>query len=244
MAHSKSFNSVVAARTRAASQILSTPELLAGYQDIGGLPSDLKAICDAGLRAEAANLAQSTSKATSGAATVAVLASFAALQKEYAAIMGVVKAVQHDLERVGAPPDVVEALRHVLVNEAELAVIVETGEDGKKKRTTRRSASQESLRAEIEKDASALLALSGAQAALAARKVESARLTALQAAARELSGKLSDRTAKKGATKTTTADEIKAVTEQRASWGACYRLLAALGAKDARVAALLADAAR
>ena len=143
-------------------------ELLAGYQDIGGLPSDLKAICDAGLRAEAANLAQSTAKATSGTATVTVLASFATLQKEYAAVMGVVKAVQHDLERAGAPADVVEALRHLRANKAELAVIVETGEDGKKKRTTRRSASQESLRAEIEKDANVLYAHLGGQPALSA----------------------------------------------------------------------------
>lgn len=206
MAGTNAFNSTVAARTRAANQILTTPELLAIYVAIGGLPSDLELIRDTGLRAEAANLAQSTSHATGNAATITLLAAFASLQKEYSAVMAVVKAVIHDFERTSGPADVIEGLRHILVNEAELAVQVETGEDGKKKRTTRRSTTQEALRAEIEKDAGALLALTGAHAALRARKVDTPRMQALQNAARELSGKLSDRAAKKGAKQNATSD--------------------------------------
>ena len=71
-----------------------------------------------------------------------------------------------------------------------------------------------------------------------------ARLEALQKSARDLSGKLSDRAAKKGARQNATSEEAKAVTDQRGTWGACYRLLAAVGAKDSRIAVLLKDAAR
>ena len=71
------FNSVVAARTRAANQILSTPDLVAKYVALGGLSRDLETIRKAGLEAEAANLGQSQSHSAGKSATVDILASFA-----------------------------------------------------------------------------------------------------------------------------------------------------------------------
>ena len=66
----KAFNAKVAARTRAAAQILGTPDLLTKYEKVGGLRRDLEAIAKAGMDAEAANLGQSRAKASGRAATM------------------------------------------------------------------------------------------------------------------------------------------------------------------------------
>src|SRR5262249_27876827 len=73
---------IIAARTRAAQQILDTSDLLSLYESVGGLVADLHAIRDAGLAAEAQALAQSSAKSAGEAATLEVLTAFAALQKE------------------------------------------------------------------------------------------------------------------------------------------------------------------
>ncbi len=250
MARLISFNPTASARTRAAEAILGTPDLLARYAAAGGLREDLEAIRDAGLRAEALNLAQTQAQAAGGGATTSLLQGFAAVQRDYSRTMAVATAARADLARSAAPADVIAALDGILANEA--TVVVQTpaapaaaapGEPPPRRRAVR-SHSQEALRAEIEKDARALAALGGARAALEARGVTAARLGALGDAARALAGRLSDRATKKGAARGATRDEREAVTAQKERWGASYRLLAQVGAADARVAALLREAAR
>jgi hypothetical protein len=153
------FDSTIAARTRAAAQILGTPDLLASYEAKGGIPEDLQSIRDHGQTAEALSQAQSAAQAQGGAATLAVLGPFVALQKEYSAIMAAVQAVRHDLEKALAPVEVMTAVDKIIVNEAEVSIRTVLDKDGKAKKKARKSASQEALRAEIAKDARALLNL-------------------------------------------------------------------------------------
>jgi hypothetical protein len=245
------YDSIVAARTRAADEILTTPDLLAAYEARGGLAEDLQGISGAGHRAEVLSQGQSGAQAAGGAATEEVLTSFAALQKEYTAVMAVVQAVRLDLIKVGAPADVVKAIEKILVNEAEVLIKPVKGEDGKPvvgkdgkaKKVAVKRASQEALRAEIGRDARGLIGLTGAHAALDKRKVDNTRLTALRDAADGLAGKLADRSSAKGQEKKATATVHEAVSQQKQVWAACYRILAALGRADSRVAVLLDEAA-
>lgn len=244
MATITTFDARVAARTRAALEILGNKELFALYQGAGGLKDDLDAIVAAGRKAEALSHAKSGQKALSESATLDVLSAYTALQQEYVAIMAVVQAACFDLKREGASLDVRQALDAVLKNEAPVVYRpADSAADGTPtKRRAVRSASQESLRAEIHKDAVALLALSGAQAALKKRGVTAARLTALRDAAQALSAHLSSRATQKGASQGVTAAIRAAVREQKAVWGACYRLLDAAAQKDSRLRQLLKDA--
>jgi len=237
------FDSTVAARTRAAAQILATPALLASYEAKGGIHEDLQSICDHGLTAEALSQAQSAAQAQGGAATLAVLGPFVALQKEYSAVMGVVQAVRHDLEKAKAPLEVLSAVDKILVNEAEVTFKTVLDKDGKAKKKAVKSASQEALRAEIARDARALLNLAAIHNALENRKVNSPRLNQIIAVAESLSGKLAGRATAKGAQKMATTALHDAVAEQKLVWSACYRLLAAVGHEDTRVAHLLSEAA-
>ena len=237
------FNSVVAARTRAAIQIIETPDLLNKYEELGGLRRDLEAIRDAGLEAEAANLSQSQAKSTGKGATIDVLAGFASMQKEYSSVMAILQVVYADLVRTGAPAGLIAKMEGIIRNEAQVTVSAYE-EGGEKKRKVGKSKSQEALRAEIAKDAGALLGLTGIHPALAERRVTTARLDALLASAGDLAGMLGSRTAAKGAAKTSTKLEKDAVSRQRDVWGASYRLLSALGKRDDRVRSLLAQAAR
>lgn len=237
------FDSTIAARTRAAAQILATPDLLASYEAKGGIPEDLESIREHGQTAEALSQAQSAAQAQGGAATLAVLGPFVALQKEYSAIMAVVQAVRHDLEKAKAPIEIVSAVDRILVNEAEVSIKTVLDKDGKAKKKAVKSASQEALRAEIAKDARALLDLAAIHPALEKRKVDGPRLAQLIAVAESLSGKLAGRAAAKGAQKTATTALHDAVSAQKQVWSACYRLLAAVGSEDARVAQLLTEAA-
>jgi hypothetical protein len=107
-----------------------------------------------------------------------------------------------------------------------------------------RSTSTEALRAEIAKDAKALIASKAAHKALTKRTVSVARLEKLQAGAEELAGKLAERATKKGASRTATAAKSDAVERQSKRWGATYRVLAMVAQADARVAELLKEAAR
>ncbi len=235
------FNSVVAARTRAATQILETADLVAKFEDLGGLHRDLLLIRDTGREAEAANLDQSQAKSGGKVATIDVLSKFADTQREYSAVMAVFNAVCAELDRNGAAPELITRMKDILRNEAQ--VTVKTVEiDGEKKRRTSRSVAQEALRAEIAKDAGAMLGLQEIHPQLAERKVSVGRLTALKTAAEELAGLLGTRTAAKGAAKAATQAERDAAARQRDAWGATYRLLAALAARDERVRSLLAQA--
>jgi hypothetical protein len=238
------FDSTIAARTRAAVQILATPDLLASYEAKGGTKEDLESIRSHGQTAEALSQAQSAAQAKGGAATLYVLSTFVALQREYAAIMAVVQAVRHDLAKAAAPAGVLSAVDRILVNEAEIAIKTQVDGEGKSKKKAVKRASQEALRAEIAKDARALQELSTIHAALEKRKVDGPRLGKLAAVAESLSGKLAERAAAKGAQKIATTAMHDAVSEQKKVWGACYRLLAAVGSEDARAAQLLTEAAR
>ncbi len=237
------FNSTVAARTRAANEILETPDLVAGFEELGGLQRDLVTIRDAGLEAEAANLGQSQFGSAGKGATVDVLAKFSALKKEYSAVMAVLQASRADLSRSGAPADVVVKVDGILSNEAQVTVKIQE-EKGEKKRKARKSVSQEALRAEIAKDAGAMLDLTEIHPNLAERRVPTSRLEALRDAAEELAGLLGARAAAKGAAKASTKAEHAAVSLQREIWGATYRILSALGRGDERVRSLLSEAAR
>lgn len=239
-----SFDSTVAARTRAAAQILSTPDLLSSYEAKGGTREDLESIRDHGQTAEALNQAQSAAQAQGGAATVQVLTTFVALQKEYAAIMAVVQAARHDLAKASYPVAVLSAVDRILLNEAETAIRTVVDEDGKAKKKAVKRASQEALRAEIARDGRALQHLSSIHSVLEKRKVDALRLGRLVTVAESLSGKLAERAAAKGAQKIATMATRDAVSEQKQVWGACYRLLTAVGSEDARVAQLLTEAAR
>jgi vacuolar-type H+-ATPase subunit I/STV1 len=237
------FDSTVAARTRAAAQILATPALLASYEARGGIQEDLEHIRDHGLAAEALSQAQSAAQAQGGAATLAVLGSFVALQKEYSAVMAVVQAARRDLEKAKAPIEVQSAVDKILVNEAEVTFKSVVDRDGKAQKKAVKSASQEALRAEIARDARALLDLASFHNALEKRKVNSPRLNQIIVVAESLSGKLAGRATAKGAQKAATTALHDAVSEQKLAWSACYRLLASLGHDDARVAHLLSEAA-
>lgn len=241
MASNAQFGDTVAARTRTAEFIRSTPELLEAYLALGGLARDLEAIASAGHKAEAANLAQSGRLANGMAATLDVAHAFAALQREYKAVMAVVRAVLHDLQSNDGTSAALSALEKVLADETAVVVSVTTKDD-KSVRKRHRSEAQEAVRAEIRKDAAALLEIPEAAEALATRKVDGARLTKLRDDADALSGQVAARVARKAERKDATADEGAAVREQRRVWGACYRLLSAM--PDPRVRALLATARR
>ncbi len=237
------FTQQVAARTRAASEILDNPELLAVYVGAGGLPSDLEPIRDHGLAAEAYNAAQSQAGGVSAAAALDVLLAFADLQREYGKVMAVVQAVRGDIARAKTDNDTVKALDKILVNEASVVVRSAPTKEGKTERKASPSRSQEALRAEIAKDAVALQQLRPAHAPLSARKVSAERLRKLRTDAEALSGKLSARTVKKGARKAVTRLEQDAAGAQSECWSSCYRVLALAGAADSRIEALLKEAA-
>jgi hypothetical protein len=233
---------VVAARTRAADCILSRPDLLALFLSYGGLSADLEIIRDAGLEVEAQALAKSTAAGKGVTATEDAMLHFAAIQKEYVATMSVVRVVRQDFEDEGNAL-LARTLEQILKNEATVTVKT-VQQEGKTKRSVSRSTSTEALRAEIAKDAKALIACKDAHKALAKRKVPVARLDKLRAGAEELAGKLAERATKKGAQRTATAAKSDAVQRQAKRWGAAYRLLAMVGQADARVGELLKEAAR
>lgn len=237
------FNSTIAARTRAAVQILATPEFFTAYEAKGGTREDLESIRDHGQNAEAFSQAQSATQAAGGAATLHVLATFVQLQKEYKAVMAVVQAIRLDLAKAGAPVEILSAVDKILANEAEVAIRTVVAHDGKENRKAVKRASQEAVRAEIAKDARALLSLAAIHPALGKRKVDASRLGTLITVAESLSGKLAERATAKGAQKLSTPAVHDAVDEQKQVWSACYRLLAAVGSEDARVAQLFSEAA-
>jgi hypothetical protein len=246
MATSVTFDAKVAARTRAASEILHNKDLLAIYQRHGGLREDLDAIVSHGQKAEALSHARSSSKSSGESATLTVLTAFSALQKEYAAVMAVVQAVRLDLLQAKAPAELVQAVEHIIRNEAPVLYRQEPSTEGAagKKRKAVQSVSHEALRAEIHKDAVALLGLTAVHAALKRRGVTTARLGQLRDDAQALSSELGDRATKKGASRGVTESLRAAVADQKAVWSACYRLLATAAQQDTRIHQLLKEATK
>jgi hypothetical protein len=244
MASTLTFNKTVAARTRAAEHIRANPELLPQYENLGGLAADLQQIAESGRRAEVLSQVRGATKADGTAATMEVLEAFANLQREYVAVMAVLQAVQVDLDRANAPADLRAAAKKILANEAAVVITTVPKDDETTKKVAVKSKSQEALRAEIRKDAEAILALPALLDALAKRKVTKARIQALSNAADALAGRLATRTAKQGAGKDATKEVADAVREQRRVWGGCYRILKLLGHRDERVRSLLAEGAK
>lgn len=238
-----SYNPAVAARTRAAQTLLSDEKLLSSYEAIGGLPEDLEHIASTGLRAEAANLAQSQAAAHGQGATEVATTAFHRLRGEHASVMAVVIAVKGSLVRNNAPAETIATLDRIIKNEAPVRTVSVTTKTGEKRTSTRKISSRETVRAEIRKDALALLEAKKIRAALARRKVSAARLKAMANDAESLSGLLGERAVSKGAAKAATLVEREAVKAQKDAWAAAYRLLAQLGRADPRVAALLKEAA-
>lgn len=234
------FTKKVAARTRTAQVILETPQLLAAYEKVGGLKLDLTLIAQAGLRAEAANMGQSMAMAATRGAAGAALVTFDQLREEYSSVMNVVTAVRSDLKREGADRNLLAQIDRIIANEAPVRIVAV---DAAKKKTARKVTSLEAVRAEIQKDASALLANKALLPALARRRVDGKRLKALVEGSQALSGMIGEKATKKGASKDATQAERQAVAEQKQAWSGAYRLLAALGRHDARVAQLLKEAA-
>jgi hypothetical protein len=242
MAANLTFGTTVAARTRAADFIRKTPDLLKLYEDRGGLRSDLDRIVEAGESAELLSQARSAVQASGSAATTVVLKQFFDLQRDYVAVMAVVQAVRNDLDDAGADADTLASVDKILA--FETPVVIRTVEkEGVKKKAAAKSKSQEALRAEIQKDASALLELPVVLKPMAKRKVTVKRIEALRDAAAALAGKLAERTAAKGAGVGATKGVRDAVHEQKRVWSACYRILALVGQADERFRSLLAAAA-
>jgi hypothetical protein len=243
MAESLTFNKTVAGRTRAAEYILGNQDLRSLFEARGGLASDLESIIQSGRRAEVLFQMRGNVKAEGTAATVEILQAFADVQREYVAIMAVLQAVKLDLERAATAPDTLSTVKKILQNEVPVVFrTVEVAET--KKRVAVRSKSQEATRAEIRKDAAAILEVPAILQALATRKVPATRIKALCDAADALAGKLADRAAARGAGKTASKEIADAVREQRQVWGACYRILALVGEADLRVRSLLSEAKR
>jgi hypothetical protein len=232
------FNSVVARRRDCAKQILADTALMSAYEKAGGTKEELQAIVAAGDSAEAFNLAQSDRLGANVASTEQVLKAFVALQTEYASIMAVTKAVSYDVRSSGADESIAARLDQILVNEAELTIKT-IEKDGKKERRATRSQSQEALRAEIEKDAGALLTLTEAHPFLAKRRVDVPRLKALQTSAQKLGGKLAEKVASSAQRKEATKSERDAVAKVSQAWEGCYRILSLAGRSNDRIAELV-----
>lgn len=244
MAKADPYTPVVAARTRAAQTILSNKDLRTSYEGVGGLPEDLEHIVFAGQRAEAANLGQSIAVADKEGDTATVLTSFDRLRVEYTSVMGVVSAVKGELVRNKASGEIVKTIERIIKNEVPVRIVAVTSKTGEARKVARKVESLEAMRAEIQKDALALLEVKEIAASLARRKVTALRLKAMAKEAEGLTGRLGERSVSKGAAKAATAVEHEAVKAQKDAWGAAYRLLSQLGREDARVAQLLSEAAR
>lgn len=244
MSRARTFDFIVAARTRTAAEILRNPDLLAAVLRHGGRREDLEKIQMHGQRAEALYQEKSTTKATGTAATASVRSHLAALRREHRKVLAVVRAVLEEMLEAEAPVEVVRPLEQIMVDESAIKLRWTEGEDGAMQRRAVRSQSQEAVRAEIQKDAGALLGLEAVHPALAERKVDQARLTKLYNDAQALAGQVSDRVVRKADGQGTTRAMRASVAAQRRIWGATFDILALAAEEDVRIRELLADSAR
>lgn len=231
------YNPTVAARTRLAEFIKNNPELLAEFEALGGLVADLDVIIAQGHGAKLANAGQSVATGEQAGAVADTEGAFATLQREYKKVMAVVRVVHDDLEDGGAPAEVLEPIARIIADETAVHIKTVPGEGDRRVKKALKSESQEAIRAEIEKDAGALLGNAHLADGLATRKVSVDRLTKLRDDASALSGRLATRTSKKGERQAATAVENAAVKAQSRKWGSVQRLIAAID--DARVEAQL-----
>lgn len=243
MARTDAFTPRVAARTRAAQMILETPELLAAYEDAGGIREDLEEILQQGLQAEAANTGQSLATGEARGITAEALVIFERTRAEYLRVMAVVQAVRYDLVRDGWDKHTIKAIDQILKNEVPVRIVA-VEKEGTTTRTARKARSFEAIRSEILKDANALLSLQAVLPALARRRVTEDRLRELAHSADGLSGQFGEKTVKRGAAKAATQVEREAVNAQKQAWQGTYRILSIVGRQEPRIAQLLSEAAR
>ena len=237
------FNTTVAARTRAANLILTTPDMLAAFEGASGDKADLEAIRAHGARAETLNLAQTDAQRKAKGATIELLSEIAALQREYLVIMAALSAIRAALADTEAPPkELIAQLDAILANEAQVSVRTTTFEDGSTTKKKRASQAQEAVRSEIERDAISLIELTAVHPALAARRIDVPRLERLRDGAKGLAGKLATRSEKKGGAKGTTKAEREAVKRQSLRWDGTYKTLTLAAASHDGIAQLLKDA--
>ena len=219
------YNATVAARTQAASYIKSNPAVLAQFTGSGGLTEELDLIIQHGRAAELANLGQSMATGVQLGETQVLHMDFATLQRSYKGVMAIVRAIRSALMREAADPSIIAAVEQVLENETPVHVKVVKGEDDKSIRSAMKRQSQEAIRAEIQKDATALLELTALTDRLAARGVTNERLTALRDSAIALIGQVDKSILSKAQRKEATAAESGAVRAQRQVWGGVYDIL-------------------
>lgn len=243
MAFLNSYGKIITARTECAQYVLKNDGILKRYIENFGRKSDLEAIVDAGRRAEAFNSAQGQALTSGRGATADVQGAFVQLQKDYNRIMGGVSGMLGDLRRANASNELIKEVQRILKNEAALLIATLETADGKMSKANK-SQAQEALRAEIWRDADALLTFhaGGGKKALEDRGITKAVLTSLKNDAGSLAGLLATRTAKKGSSKTVTQSERDAVEEQKDFWSSCYRILQATAVGYPDLQALLKQA--
>lgn len=240
------FTKSVARRTRIAAGILGKKSSLDTYTSVYGSEDDLKIIRDRGLEAEKYNAGQSEAEAGGVAGTDALLTAYVNLLIFYRGIMNAVIAVRGEIEEAKTPAtaaaddETINRLDAIIKNEAAVH-FRSVGEGDKKKLEASASKSQEAVRAEIEKDATNLIALTAAHARLAKRGVDLAKLTKLKTDAAALTGKVISRADKKGGARAATKAEQKAVAAQSHKWKHSYRMLHAAALANTDIAALFTD---
>lgn len=149
-------------------------------------------------------------------ATADALPAFGDLQREYVLFLAVLQIIEGDLR--GAGNAVAPKVAHIIANHAAVTVSEgETGADGKKAKKAAKSAAQEDVRAEIERDAVDALAIAPLASALTERRWPATRVKKLREDAAALKNKLGERRSKKGAAKIATQNEREAVLAQRLS---------------------------
>lgn len=234
------FTKTAARRTRISVGILADPARLESFCAEGGTKEDLEVIRDRGHEAEHWNMAQSGAQAGGRAGTGSVLGAYLQLLIDYRAIMNAVIAMRGELVEAKGDADLITRIGGIIENEAAVHFRA-VGEGDAKKMKAAASKSQEAVRAEIEKDAVALIGLEEAHALLAKRRVDLERLEKLQADAAALSGKVVARAAKKGEAAGATAAEHAAVAAQSHRWQHCFRALHDAALKNPAIAALFTD---
>lgn len=235
------FNDTVAARTRAAAQILQSEEMLAVFKSVYGSEADLTAIRDHGRRAEALNLAQTKAQEAGSVATLQLLEELADVQRKYVLFMSALRAERGAQVEAGAPAELIKQIDTILADQAQVSVYTAVLADGARTRSQKPSKAQEATRAEIERDLQLMIELTELHPALAARNVTVEGLTALRDRAKALAGKLATRAERKGGAKGATKAEREAAKQQSIRWSASYGTLAAAAAEHPGIAQLLRE---
>jgi hypothetical protein len=235
------YNTSVSARIQFCEAILGSEALLAAYEAHGGLRKDLEQISAEGHRASACDIAQSRAAVFGSCATTEAVEGLATLRREHSRLMAVLELVRRDLAGANASAEVLATLDAIRANDAQRVVVTVPGEATRRRKASR---SYEAIRAEIQRDASALLALTEARETLASRKFDQARLERLLADAQSLSGKLAEKTSKAGSRQAATAEEHVAVKAQSEIWAASYPIFAAVARENVQFAELLKMATR